>query len=144
MYLKNKKAYFNFEVLEKETAGILLTGTEVKSIRDNKVNFNDSFCSFTDNELFIRNLHISEYENGTYLNHDPLRIRKLLLTKKQIKKWSDKVKQKGLSIVPLSIFINDKGFVKLEIGLVKGKKMYDKRESLKKKDQNRQIERIIK
>lgn len=138
--IKNKKAYFKFEIIETYCAGIMLTGTEIKSIRNSNINFNDSYCYFNnDKELFLKNFHIAEYENGTYNNHEPLRERKLLLTKKELKKLNEKVTEKGLTIVPLRIFISQKGLVKFDIGLARGKKEYDKRESIKKKDIEREM-----
>ena len=118
-----------------------MTGTEVKSIRAGKASFNDSYCYFHKGELWIKSLHISEYSHGTYNNHDPLRERKLLLHKKELKKLETRIKEKGFTIVPLSIFINEKGLVKLEIGLGKGKKVHDKRETIKTRDTEREIKR---
>jgi SsrA-binding protein len=139
--ISNKKAYFEFEILEKFEAGIMLTGTEIKSVRSGKVNMSDAFCSFIRGELFIRNLHISEYERGTHYNHEPKRERKLLLNKKELRKLNTKVKEKGLTIVPLRFFINSRGFAKVDIGLAKGKKIHDKRESIKEKDLRREMDR---
>ena len=118
-----------------------MTGTEVKSIRAGKASFNDSYCYFHKGELWIKSLHISEYSHGTYNNHDPLRERKLLLHKKELKKLETRIKEKGFTIVPLSVFINEKGLVKLEIGLGKGKKVHDKRETIKTRDAEREIKR---
>jgi len=132
--IKNKKASFEYAFLEKYSAGIQLTGTEIKSIRDGKVNFTDSFCVIDNGEIFIKNLHIAQYTEGSYNNHEPKRTRKLLLTKKEIRKLSVKMKEKGLTIVPLRMFINERGFAKLDIELAKGKKSYDKRADLKEKD----------
>jgi SsrA-binding protein len=132
--IKNKKASFEYAFLEKYSAGIQLTGTEIKSIRDGKVNFTDSFCVIDNGEIFIKNLHIAQYTEGSYNNHEPKRTRKLLLTKKEIRKLSVKMKEKGLTIVPLRMFINERGFAKLDIALAKGKKSYDKRADLKEKD----------
>jgi SsrA-binding protein len=139
--ISNKKAYFEFEILEKFTAGIVLTGTEIKSIRNGKVNMSDAFCSFITSELFVRNLHISEYEMGTHYNHAPKRERKLLLKKKELKKLLAKVKERGLTIIPLRMFLGSTGYAKLDIGLAKGKKIYDKRDSIKEKDQKRDMAR---
>lgn len=135
--IKNKKAFFKFEVIDTYTVGIVLQGTEIKSIRNSNVSFNDSYCYFVEGELYLKNFHISEYKEGTYNNHDPLRERKLLLNKKELRKLSDKVTEKGLTIVPLRIFMNDKGFVKFDIGLCRGKKTHDKRNSLKERDIDR-------
>lgn len=118
-----------------------MTGTEVKSIRAGKASFNDSYCYFNKGELWIKSLHISEYSHGTYNNHDPLRERKLLLHRKELKKLESKIKEKGYTVVPLSIFFTDKGFAKMEIGLGKGKKLHDKRETIKARDSEREIKR---
>lgn len=139
--IKNKKAYYEYFLSDDITAGIVLTGTEIKSIRDGKANLTDAFCVLEEGELFIRNLHIAEYKYGTYLNHDPKRDRKLLVTRKEIKKYSTKVKERGFTIIPTLLFINEKGLAKVVIALARGKKLYDKRESLKAKDTNREIER---
>jgi len=140
--IKNKKAYFEYFLLEEYTAGIQLTGTEIKSIREGKVSFVDSFCSFKDNELFVHNLHIAEYSMGTHYNHDPKRDRKLLLTARELRKLLNKTKEKGLTIIPVLLFINEKGFAKLTISLAKGKHSYDKRETIKKKDVKRDLDRM--
>lgn len=142
--IKNRKASFEYSFLDKYIAGIQLTGTEIKSIRDSKANIADAYCTFINNELWVRNMHISEYKEGTYNNHEPKRDRKLLLQASELKKLSGKLKDKGLTIIPLRMFINEKGYAKLEIALAKGKKVYDKREDLKKKDANREIERRMK
>lgn len=139
----NKKATFEFEILEKFTAGIVLTGTEIKSVRNGRVNMSDAFCFFKNDELFVRNMHISEYEMGTHYNHEPKRARKLLLQKRELRKLSTKVKEKGLTIIPIKMFLSQTGYAKLEIGLGKGKKTYDKRESIKEKDLNRERSRDI-
>jgi len=136
--MKNKKANFNYIFIEKEIAGIVLVGTEVKSIRLNKISFTDSYCYFKNNELWLKNLHISEYKEGTYNNHEPKRDRKLLLKKQQILKLQKKVNEDGLTIIPTEIFFKN-GIVKVEIALSKGKKIYDKRESIKKKDYEKSI-----
>lgn len=142
--IKNKKAYFKYDVLDKYTSGIVLQGTEIKSIRNSKISFTDSYCLFIDDELFLKNFHISEYKNGTYNNHEPKRDRKLLLNKKELRKLNNKVKEGGLTIVPLRIFINERGLCKFDIGLCKGKKNYDKRNSIKDKDLKRDESRKIK
>jgi len=131
---QNRKATFEYFILEKFIAGIQLSGTEVKSIRDNKASISEAYCHIVNNEIFIKNMHISEYRQIKYTNHDPLRDRKLLLNRKEINKLSKAIKEKGLTIVPLALKINDNGFIKIEIGLAKGKKSYDKRNSLKLKD----------
>jgi len=142
--IKNKKAYFKFEIIEKYVAGVVLEGTEIKSIRDGGVDFSDSYCYFKNGELFLRNLYISEYENGTHNNHEPKRERKLLLNKKELRKLSNNVKGVGLTIVPLRVFLTESGIAKFEIGLAKGKKNFDKRESIKNKDMKRSEDRKIK
>ena len=120
---------------------MVLTGTEIKSIREGKVSLEEAYCSFADGELFVINMHIAEYKFGTYNNHEPKRDRKLLLNKKELKKLTNKVKEKGFTIIPILLFVNEKGLAKLEIGLAKGKKLYDKRESIKTKDSKRDMER---
>lgn len=144
VYIKNRPATFEYAIEDRLTAGIVLTGTEIKSVRNGKVSFNDSYCVFHKNELWIKSLHIAEYVNAGYAGHDPVRERKLLLNKKEIAKWMNKVKEKGYSIIPLSVFINDKGFAKVEIGLGRGKKLHDKRESIKSRDVDREIRRYLK
>lgn len=142
--IRNKKAFFNYEILERYTAGIQLFGTEVKSIRASKVSFTDAYCLFIEGELWLRGIHISEYAFGSYNNHVPKRDRKLLLTKKELEKIHKKVVEKSLTIVPLHLFFSASGFVKVEIAVVKGKKQYDKRESLKQKDAKRDLDRVYK
>jgi SsrA-binding protein len=142
--IKNKKAYFDYEILEKYTAGIVLTGTEIKSTRMGKVSLVDSFCFFRNGELWSKGIQIAEYMYGTYNNHEPLRERKLLLNKKELRKLERKVKEKGLTIVTLRVFINENGYAKLTIGLGRGKKEYDKRETLKRKDTQREMARLRK
>lgn len=137
--IKNKKAGFEFQLLESYTAGIQLTGTEIKSIRAGKANLSDSYCIFENEELWVKSMHISEYKEGSYNNVEPKRQRKLLLTKKELHKLHQKVKVKGLTIIPVKLFINERGFAKLEIALAKGKKFHDKREDLKLKDARREM-----
>ncbi|MFT3704868.1 MAG: SsrA-binding protein SmpB [Agriterribacter sp.] len=139
--IRNRSAFFEYHIEDKYVAGLVLTGTEVKSIRAGKASFNDSYCYFHKGELWIKSLHISEYTHGTYNNHDPLRERKLLLSKKELRKLEAKIKEKGFTIVPLSIFFSEKGLVKMEIGLGKGKKLHDKRETIKERDSEREIKR---
>ncbi len=141
--IKNKKASFSFHFLEEYTAGIILQGTEVKSVRKNKVSFQESYCYLHQRELWIKNMHISPYEQGNIHNHIPTRTRKLLLNKKELNKLMQ-TKQKGLTIVPTRLFINDKGFVKVQIALAKGKKLHDKRQAIKKRDLERVHQRIFK
>lgn len=138
--IKNKKAFYEYFISDRTVAGIQLTGTEIKSIRNGKVNLTDAYCAFESSELFIKNMHIAEYTPGTYNNHEPKRSRKLLLNKKELSKLSTKTKEKGFTIVPLTLFINNRGLAKLEIALAKGKHTYDKRESLKQKDSKHEIE----
>ena len=143
--IQNKKARFNYEILDKYTAGIVLTGTEIKSIRTSKASIAESFCEFNDREeLFIINMTIEEYLYGTYYNHKPKAERKLLLNRKELKKLKKEVSTKGLTIVPLKLFINDKGFAKLDIALAKGKKVHDKRETIKDRDNKRNLDRVKK
>jgi len=139
--IKNKKASFQYFLLETFMAGIQLTGTEIKSIRAGKVSLSESYCAFKNDELFVHNMHISEYSLGTHYNHEPKRTRKLLLSKRELRRLLGKVKERGFTIVPTVLFINDKGLAKLEIALAKGKHFYDKRESLKKKDMKRDLDR---
>lgn len=122
---------------------MVLTGSEIKSVRNGKVSFNDSYCFFDHGELWIKSLHISEYVNAGYAGHDPVRERKLLLNKRELNKWATRVKEKGLTIVPLAVFINDAGYAKIEIGLGKGKKLHDKRESIKERDVQKEIKRHL-
>src|SRR4051812_32756791 len=140
--IKNKKAAFEFHFLDTYSAGIMLTGTEVKSIRDGKANLSDSFCVFQEEGLWVKNMHISEYTHGSYSNHDPKRMRKLLLNKNELVKIRSKLKEKGTTIIPVQIFFNERGIAKLEIAVAKGKKMFDKREDIKKKDVAREMSRL--
>lgn len=140
--IKNKKASYEYSFLEKFTAGIQLTGTEIKSIRDSKVSIAEAYCHIKDGELFIKGMHIAEYDPASYNNHDPLRERKLLLNKVELKKLEKKLKNKGLTIIPIRMFINENGYAKLEIALAQGKKLHDKRNSLKEKDLKRDLDRI--
>jgi SsrA-binding protein len=142
--IKNRRASFDYSFLEKYIAGMVLKGSEIKSIRQGKVNLSDSYCVLTNGELFIRNLQISEYEKTAHFGHEPGRDRKLLLTSNEIKKLEKKLKDQGLTIIPTRLFINEKGWAKLEIALAKGKKAFDKREDIKKKDIQREISRKIK
>jgi len=142
--IKNKRASHEYFFLEKYTAGIVLTGTEIKSIRAGKASLVDSYCMFEEGELFVVGMHIAEYSYGTYNNHLPKRVRKLLLTTRELKKLHNKIKDKGLTIIPITLFINEKGIAKLEIALAKGKHFYDKRQDLKKKDSQREIDRHMK
>ena len=143
--IQNKKARFQYDILDKFTAGIVLTGTEIKSIRNSKASIAESFCEFNENgELFVVNMSIEEYIYGTYFNHKPKAERKLLLNKKELKKLHKEVKNSGLTIVPLKLFINEKGYAKLIIALAKGKKIHDKRETIKDRENKRNLDRIKK
>lgn len=154
--IKNKKASFEYSFIDKYVAGIQLSGTEIKSIREGKSNINDAFCVFVitkrskedplkgNTELFIRNMHVAHYFNGTYNNVEEKRDRKLLLNKHELEKLQDKLKNQGLTIIPLRLFINEKGYAKLEIALAKGKKLFDKRDDIKKRDVERETNRLLK
>ena len=144
MEIKNRSAYFENHIDDKYTAGMLLRGTEVKSLREGKANFNDSYCLLHKGELWLRSFHISEYSYGTANNHDPIRERKLLLNRRELKKLESKIKEKGYTIIPLRLFFNEKNLAKLEIGLAKGKKLHDKRETIKQRDVEREMKRYIK
>lgn len=142
--IKNKRATFDYELIDKYQAGIVLVGTEIKSIRLGKASLVDTFCYFNDDELWVKNMNISEYFYGTYNNHLPKRDRKLLLTKRELMKLRRQTKETGFTIVPTKLFFNEKGLAKLEIAVAKGKKEYDKRDSLKEKDDKRQMDRAMK
>lgn len=141
--IRNKRATFEYFLLDEYTAGLVLTGTEIKSIRDGKANLADAYCVFIGNELFVREMHISEYRFGSYLNHPAKRDRKLLLNRKELRKLQNKLKERGLTIVPVMLFVNPKGLAKLQISLARGKKFYDKRDSIKEKDSRRDLERQL-
>tara|TARA_B100000902_G_C26928190_1_gene725039 strand:+ start:116 stop:568 length:453 start_codon:yes stop_codon:yes gene_type:complete len=140
--IKNRKASFEYKLITKFISGISLLGTEIKSIRNNQANISDSYCIFIENELYVKNLHISEYPNGGYANHNPKRDRKLLLNRQELNKIMGKAKEKGNSIIPTRLFINESGKAKLEIFLAKGKNVYDKRDSIKERDQKRELEKL--
>jgi SsrA-binding protein len=142
--IRNKKAKFDYEILEKYTAGIVLSGTEIKSLRLGKASIADSFCFFRNNELWVRNMHISEYVNRGYANHDPESDRKLLLNATELKKLERKTREKGFTIIATRLFIADSGYAKLNIALGRGKKEYDKREDIKKRDTQRENSRRLK
>ena len=144
MEISNRSAYHENFIEDKRVAGMVLAGTEVKALRAGKASFNDAYCFFHKGELWIKSLHISEYSHGTVNNHVPTQERKLLLQKRELKKLEGKIKEKGFTIVPLRIFFNEKGFAKLEIGLGKGKKLHDKRETIKDRDIQREIKRHLK
>ncbi|HLA53298.1 MAG TPA: SsrA-binding protein SmpB [Flavitalea sp.] len=142
--IRNRQAYYEYFIDDKYDAGLVLAGTEVKALREGRASFNDSYCYFHHGELWIKSLHISEYSHGTSNNHMPARERKLLLNKKELKKIEGKIKDKGFTIVPLRIFFTEKGLAKMEIGLGKGKKLYDKRETIKQRDTDREMKKFIK
>ncbi|PHN92436.1 SsrA-binding protein [Maribacter sp. 6B07] len=143
--IKNKRARFEYELQDKFTAGIVLAGTEIKAIREGRASISESFCEFNDNEeLFVINMQIDEYSHASHFNHKPKAERKLLLQKRELKKLSKEVKISGLTIVPLRVFINDRGLAKMQIALAKGKKLYDKRETIKDRDNKRDLDRIKK
>lgn len=142
--IKNKKAQYLYNILDEFTAGIVLTGTEIKSIRKGKASLVDTYCYFKDGELWLRGMHIAEYKYGTIFNHEPKRDRKLLLHKKELKKLDKKIREKGLTIVALKLFIDETGYAKVDIALAKGKNLGDKRESMKSKDAKRDIDRLHK
>ena len=145
MNIQNKRARFEYELIDEFTAGIVLTGTEIKSLRNSKASISESFCEFNERgELFTVNMNIEEYAYGTRFNHRPKAQRKLLLNKKELKKLHKEVKNSGLTIVPLRLFINDKGFAKMRIALARGKKLYDKREKIKDRENKRDLDRVKK
>lgn len=142
--MNNRQAYFNYHIEDKYVAGIVLLGTEVKSIREGKVSFNDAFCLFFKNELWIRGLYIAEYSLGTTNNHIAVHDRKLLLSKRELRKIENRMKEQGVTIVPLRVFFNERNMAKVEIGIGKGKKLHDKRDSIKKREGEREIKRYLK
>ncbi|WP_169472255.1 SsrA-binding protein SmpB [Pedobacter hiemivivus] len=142
--IKNKRAFFDFHIIEKYNAGIALLGTEIKAIRQGKANMTDAFCMFIGNVLYIRNLHVSEYSHSSFHHHEIKRDRILLLHKKELKKLKAKSEEKGYTIVPLRIFTNERGFAKLEIALAQGKKEFDKRDSIKDRESKREMDRAMK
>ena len=141
--IKNKRASYEYAFIQKYEAGIMLTGSEVKSVRLGKANISDAYCFLQNDEIFIKNMHISGYDQASHFDHDPLRIRKLLLNKKEIAKLTDKIKDVGLTIIPIKLFFNDRGFAKIDIALAKGKKNYDKREDIKEREVKRNMDRGI-
>lgn len=142
--IKNKKAYFEYYILEEFTAGLQLLGTEIKSIREGKININDAFCTFLNDRLYVRNMHIAEYSHGSFYNHELKRDRALLLNKKELRKLREKGEEKGYTIVPLRMFISERGFAKLQIGLAQGKKVYDKRDTIKDRESKIEMDRAMK
>ncbi len=141
--MNNRSAYFNYYIDDKFVAGIVLLGTEVKSIREGKLSFNDAFCMIDNGEVWVRGLYIAEYSHGTVNNHIAVHDRKLLLNKREIKKLIIKLRDKGITIIPLKVFFNDKGLVKVEIGLARGKKLHDKRETIKNRDVAKELKRHL-
>ncbi len=144
VHIRNKKAGFEYELLEKFVAGIQLFGTEIKSIRMGKASINEAYCAFHGNELYVQGMHIAEYWWGTVNNHDPKRERKLLLSRKELNRLLKKSQEKGLTLVATHLFINERGLAKLEIALARGKKLYDKREDIKSRDSQRELDRLHK
>ena len=142
--IKNKRATFDYELVDTYTAGIVLTGTEIKSIRLGKASLVDTFCYFANGELWVKNMHIAEYSFGTYANHESRRDRKLLVTKRELAKLVRATKETGLTIIPTKLFVNERGLAKLEIAVARGKKSYDKRQTLKEKEDKRQMDRAYK
>ena len=140
--IRNRQASFEFELLDKYIAGLVLKGTEIKSIREGKVDLQDGYCYFNNGELFVKGINITPYAQGTHYNHEAQRERKLMLKRMELKKLERKVEEKGLTLVPVRLFINDRGFAKLEIALARGKKMHDKRENIKERDAKRELDRI--
>lgn len=139
--IRNKRASFEYFLLEEFIAGLQITGTEIKSIREGKANLTDAYCGFKGDELFVINMHVAEYTMGTHYNHEPKRDRKLLLNKRELRKIATKTNEKGLTMVPMELFVNEKGLAKLKFAIAKGKKLYDKRETLKTKDNKREMDR---
>ncbi|QJD78111.1 SsrA-binding protein SmpB [Spirosoma rhododendri] len=139
--IRNRRASFEYSFLETYTAGIALTGTEIKSVRQGKVNLQDAYCLLLNDELYVRQMNIALYSEGTHYNHEPLRDRKLLLTKRELRRLTENLKDQGLTIVPVRMFTTDRGFAKLDIALAKGKKLYDKRDSIKERDVKRDMQR---
>lgn len=144
MEFQNRQAYFHYFIEQKFEAGVVLLGTEVKSLRDGKLSFNDAFCLLDKNEVWLRGLYIGSYKLGTTNNHIEVHDRKLLLNKREIKKLVNATKEKGFTIIPLRVFLNEKNLVKIDIGVAKGKKLHDKRDTIKKRDTDREIKQILK
>jgi SsrA-binding protein len=142
--IKNKRAEFDYEIIERFSAGIALKGSEIKALRDGGGSINEAFCFMRDNELFIKNMNIPEYSHGGYTNHEVLRLRKLLLTKRELRRIDAKIRERGFAIIPIRLFMSDRGFAKIEICLGRGKKTFDKRNTLKSKDSKREIDRVMK
>jgi SsrA-binding protein len=142
--IQNRKAQFNYFISDTWEAGLILTGTEIKAVREGKANINDAYCIFKQNDLWIKNMHISAYEDGGYSNHPPKRERKLLLHRYQLNRIQGKLKEKGVTLIPVRMYLNERGYAKLELGLARGKKLYDKRESIKSAEAKREVGRALK
>lgn len=142
--IRNKRAAFEYNLLETYTAGIMLKGTEIKSIREGAGSISEAYCYMKNGELWVKNMNIPEYSHGNLMNHDILRLRKLLLNKRELKKIDTKTREKGVAVVPVRLFLSDRGFAKLEISLARGKKSFDKRETIKQKDSKREMDRVMK
>lgn len=142
VHIKNRKARFEYHFIDTYVAGLELTGTEIKSVRQSKVSLQEAYCYFSGNELYVKQMHIAQYTAGTHFNHDPVRERRLLLSRKELNKLQDSLKEQGLTVIPSRLFINDRGWAKLEIALAKGKKLFDKRDDIKQKDTKRELERM--
>ena len=141
--IRNKRATFDYEIIDRYVAGIVLRGSDIKRVRDGRASINEAYCMFKEGELWVKNFNISEYKQATVWQHEPLRMRKLLLSKKELGKLLAKVKERGYTIVPLKMFLNERGFAKLEIALARGKKTHDKRNSIKAKDEKRDLDRSL-
>jgi SsrA-binding protein len=142
--VRNKRAGFDFEIIQSFEAGIMLTGSEIKSIRDGGGSINEAYCLMRDGELYIKNMNIPEYSHGSYANHEPTRLRKLLLKKRELERIDSKIREKGFAIIPVRVFIGERGYAKVEIALARGKKKFDKRNSLKQKETKREMDRVLK
>jgi SsrA-binding protein len=140
--IKNRRATYEYELLDKYIAGMVLKGTEIKSIKEGKVNLQDGYCYVNDGELFVKGIHITPYAQGTHYNHEPTRERKLLLKKSEIRKLTSRMEEKGLTLIPIRLFVNERGIAKLEIALARGKKLHDKRQSMREKEAKRELSRI--
>ena len=140
--IKNRQAFFNYEILDTVVAGMVLTGTEIKSIREGKANLQDGYCYLSNSELFVKGINITPYAQGTHYNHEATRERKLLLKRSELKKLEGKVEEKGLTLVPTRLFINDRGLAKLEFAVAKGKKVHDKRDNIRERDAKRELNRL--
>lgn len=142
--IHNRRASFHYELMETYAAGIVLKGTEIKALREGAGSLNEAFCFMRDGELYIKNMHIAEYSHGNLMNHEVMRLRKLLLTKRELGRIDAKMREKGMAVVPVRLFQNERGYAKLEVALARGKKAFDKRESIKQKDNKRELDRVMK